>query len=65
MSLLSQAKYLSQTTVISPVDTYFIIDCLNSGHVIPKPGAPPMPPGEFLAIKQPSEWAASTYETPN
>lgn len=48
-------RYLTQTTLMSPTDTYFIIDCLNGGRIVPTPGSPPNSPTNSLAISKP-DW---------
>ncbi len=39
--VLVQAHFLGQTQSLSPIDTYFMIDCINGGSVPPSAPSPP------------------------
>ena len=41
--LILQAHFLGQTQGLSPIDTYFMIDCINGGSVPPSAPSPPDP----------------------
>lgn len=41
LPVLVQAHFLGQTQGLSPIDTYFMIDCINGGSVPPSAPSPP------------------------
>lgn len=51
-----QAHFMGQTQRLSPIDTYFMIDCINGGSVPPSAPSPPDPIPDPIPFDPPAQF---------